>query len=153
MYDLLCSTSSLMHAFADDSTLHTSSFFDSQPSSANRAISRIDRIQAINTDLEKISEWGSENFIRFNASKTQFLPISLSTNPSHPSISFEDSLIEPLPSINILGVQIASNLSWSDHIVQISKFASRNLGVLFRCLDIFLLISYLISILASFSPV
>ena len=42
-------------------------------------------------------------------------------------------MIEPLSSINILGVQISSNLSWRDHIVQIAKSATRKLGVLFRC--------------------
>ena len=131
--DLLCSTSSPIHSFADDSTLHTSSSFDSQPSSADRTLSRIDRSLAISLDLEKISEWGSQNLVKFNASKTQFLPVSLSTNQSHPSITFEDNLIEPLSSINILGVQISSNLSWRDHIVQIAKSATRKLGVLFRC--------------------
>ena len=46
----------------------------------------------INSDLESISEWGYQNLVKFNASKTQFLPISLSTNPSDPQILFEDSL-------------------------------------------------------------
>ena len=40
-------------------------------------------------------------------------------------------------SINILGPQISSSLSWRDHIVQIAKSASKKLGVLFRCKQYF----------------
>ena len=43
----------------------------------------------------------------------------------------------PLNSINILGLQISSNLPLRDHIVQITKSASKKLGVLFRCKQYF----------------
>ena len=105
--DLLSSTSSLIHAFEGDSTLHISSSFDSPCSLADRSDSQTTMASTINSDLESISEWGSQNLVKFNASKTQFLPISLSTNPSDPQILFEDSLIEPLSSLNILGLQIS----------------------------------------------
>ena len=131
--DLLHSTSSSMHAFADDSTLHISSSFNSQPSSAARSDSRTAMSTTINSDLGRISDWGSKNLVKFNASKTQFLPVSLSANSSLPSITFEDNSIEPLSSINILGVQISTNLSWRNHIIQITKSATKKLGVLFRC--------------------
>ena len=49
----------------------------------------------------------------------------------------EASEIPPLNSINILGLQISSSLSWRDHIVQIAKSASKKLGVLFRCKQYF----------------
>ena len=135
--DLLHSTSSSMHSFADDSTLHISSHFNSQPSSATRSNSRTAMSTTINSDLRRVSDWGSKNLVKFNASKTQFLPISLSANCSFPSIIFEDNSIEPLSSINILGVQISSNLSWRNHIIQITKSASKKLGVLFRCRKFF----------------
>ena len=44
-----------------------------------------------------------------------------------------NSKIPPLNSINSLGLQISSSLSWRDHIVQIAKSASKKLGVFFRC--------------------
>ena len=131
--DLTHSKSSPMYTFADDSALHISSSFNSQPSSVARSDSRTTLSSAINSDLRSISEWGSQNLVKFNTSKTQFLPISLSNFSSHPSIIFEDNSIEPLPSINLLGVQVSSNLSWKSHIIQIAKSASKKLGVLFRC--------------------
>ena len=80
----------------------------------------------IASDLEKISEWGTQNLVKVNASRTQFLPISLSTNSSDPQILFEDSSIEPLSSINILGVQISSNLSWKLILIKLISMHPRN---------------------------
>ena len=131
--DLLQSTSNPVHSYADDSTLDKSSSFSSQPSSLSRSQSRIALSSAINTDLDRISNWGKVNLVKFNASKTQFLPISLSTTPSVFDINFENSEIQPLSSINILGVNVNSNLSWRLHILEMAKSASRKLGVLFRC--------------------
>ena len=91
----------------------------------------------INSDLQSISEWGTHNSVKFNTSKTQLLPISLSNTLSNYPIIFDDGEIPPLNSINILGLQISSILSWRDHIVQIAKSASEKLGVLFRCKQYF----------------
>ena len=135
--DLLHTPSSLIQAFADDSTLHVSSSFHSPPSSDTRFQSRTTLSSTLNSDLERISEWGSQNLVNLNASKTQFLAISLSHSPPNNSVFFQNIEIFPLHSINILGVQIASNLSWKEHIVQISKSASKKLGVLFRCRNVF----------------
>ena len=76
---------------------------------------------------------GTCNLVKTNTSKTQLLTISLSDTPSNYPIIFEDSKIPPLNSINILGLQISSSLSWRDNIVQIAKSASKKLGVLFLC--------------------
>ena len=65
------------------------------------------------------------------------LPISLSVDPSIFEIIFENNVINPINSISILGVEIASNLSWRNHILQIAKSASKKLGILFRCKNYF----------------
>ena len=132
IYDLLHATASDVHSFADDSNLHKSSF-QCQPSSNARPQSRLAMASTINSDLQRISEWGTRNLVKFNTSKTQLLIISLSNTPSNYPIIFDDSKIPPLNSINILGLQISSSLSWRNHIVQIAKSASKKLGVLFRC--------------------
>ena len=134
--DLLHATASDVHSFADDSNLHKSSSFQCQPSSNARSQSLLAISSTINSDLQSISEWGTRNLVKFNTSKTQLLTISLSNTPNYPII-FEDSKIPPLNSVNILGLQISSSLSWRDHIVQIAKSASKKLGVLFRCKQYF----------------
>ena len=82
----------------------------------------------INLDLRSISELGTHNLVKFNTSKTQLLTISLSNTPSNYPIIFEDSEIPPLNSINILGLQISSILSWRDRIVQIGKVSLKKTG-------------------------
>ena len=82
--------------------------------------------------MVNIPQCGADNLVNFNVSKTQFLPISLSSTPSDISLIFENNEIEPLDSINILGVQVASNFSWREHIMNIAKSASKILGALFR---------------------
>ena len=131
--DLLQTTANPVHSYADDSTLHKSSSFSTQPSALIRSQSRIELSSSINSDLGRISDWGQNNLVRFNASKTQFLPISLSSTPSDFVINFEDKEIEPLPSINILGVNVTNNLSWRHHIIGLARSASRKLGILYRC--------------------
>ena len=135
--DLLHATASDVHSFADDSNLHKSSSFQCQPSSNARSQSRLAMSSTINSDLQSISEWGTHNLVKFNTSKTQLLTISLSNTPSNYPIIFEDSEIPSLNSVNILGLQISSSLSWRDHIVQITKSASKKLGVNFRCKQYF----------------
>ena len=141
----LHASASDVHSFANDSTLHKSSSLQCQPFSNTRSQSCLQpfsntRSQSclamsstINSDLQSISEWGTRILVKFSTSKTQLLTISLYNTPSNFPIIFEDSKIPPLNSINILGLQISSSLSWRDHIVQIAKSASKKLEVLFRC--------------------
>ena len=135
--DLLHATASDVHSFADDSNLHKSSSFKCQPSSNARSQSRLAMSSTTNSDLQSISEWGTRNLVKSNTSKTQLLTISLSNTPSNYPIIFDDSKIPPLNSVNNLGLQISSSLSWRDHIVQIAKSASKKLGVLFWCKQYF----------------
>ena len=90
-----------------------------------------------NLDLQSISEWENHNLVKCNTSKTQLLTIALSSMPYIYPIVFEDSEIPSLNSLNILGLQISSGLSWRDDIVQIAKSALKKLGVLFWCKQYF----------------
>ena len=68
-------TSSDVQSFSDDSTLHKSSFFLSQPSFSARSQSRLATSLTINLDLQSIFDWGVHNLVKFNISKTQFLTV------------------------------------------------------------------------------
>ena len=59
----------------------------------------------------------------------------------------------PLNSINILGLQISSSLSWRDHTVQIAKSASKKLGFSFGVSSILILFNYSNCIPALFIPI
>src|ERR1700755_1810612 len=69
----------------------------------------------------------------FNASKTQFPHLSTRQNlPHNYVIFFENTQLKPSSVLNILGVSFSSDLSWKDHIISLSKLASKRLGVLRR---------------------
>ena len=128
--DLLASPTSFIPAITR-SAPHKSSSFSTQLSYALHSQSRDAISTTTNSDLEHILCWGRDNLVNFNSTKTQLLPISLSADPSDFDIIFDNSVIRPLNSTNILGVRIASDLSWRNHIVQIVKSASKKLGVFF----------------------
>ena len=130
--DLLSRTSCPIHSYADDSTLHTSIYFHKRPSKQELSRAREAALARLSSDLSFISDWGRENLVAFNASKTQFLHITTRTDLPDISLSFDNTQITPSSSMNILGVSFSSDLSWKDHIISLAKSASQKMGMLFR---------------------
>ncbi|KAL7641293.1 UNVERIFIED_CONTAM: hypothetical protein RMT77_008431 [Armadillidium vulgare] len=131
--DLLSITSTPIHSYADDSTLHYSFHFERRPSQQQLIEARRVALEQLISDLSLISNWGKENMVVFNASKTQFLHLSTRHNlPHNYDIFFENTQLKPSSLLNILGVSFSRDLSWKDHITSLSKQASKRLGVLRR---------------------
>src|ERR1700755_3178855 len=128
--DLLSVTSSPIHSYADDSTLHYSFHFERRPSQQQLIEARRVALEQLTSDLSRISNWGRENMVVFNATKTQFLHLSILHNlPHNCDIFFENTQLKPSSVFNILGVSFSRDLSWKDHITSLSKQASKRLGV------------------------
>src|ERR1700755_3502152 len=88
-------------------------------------------LEQLTSDLSRISNWGRENMVIFNASKIQFLYLSTRHNlPHNYNIFFENTQLKPSTVLNILGVYFSRDLSWKYHITSLSKQASKRLGVL-----------------------
>jgi len=68
--------------------------------------------------------------VEFNVSRAQFLPILLFITPADYDILFDNNVIQPLNSIDILGINITANLSWRQHISEVAISASKKPGVL-----------------------
>src|ERR1700755_465330 len=89
--DLLSVTSSPIHSYDDDSTLHYSFQFEKRPTQQQLIDSRRVALEQLTSDLSLISNWGRENMVVFNASKTQFLNLSTRHNlPHNYDIFFEN---------------------------------------------------------------
>src|ERR1044072_502624 len=87
-------------------------------------------LEQLTSDLSRISNWGRENMVVFNASKTQFLHLSTRHNfPHNYDIFFENTRLKPSSVLNILGDSFSRDLSWKDYIISLSKQASKSLGV------------------------
>ena len=131
--DLLSSTESKLHAYADDSTLHYSTSFCRRPTTQEVLQSRLDAARRLTSDLVIISEWGKRNLVSFNASKTHFLHLSTRHPlPDTYPLFFDNTQLSPSPTVNILGLSFTHNLNWKSHISSIAKSASSRLGVLYR---------------------
>src|SRR6201990_2271818 len=81
--DLLSITSSPIHSYADDSTLHYSFQYERRPTQQQLIDSKRIALEQLTSDLSRISNWGRENMVVFNASKTQFLHLSTRHNLPH----------------------------------------------------------------------
>ncbi|KAL7632739.1 UNVERIFIED_CONTAM: hypothetical protein RMT77_016940 [Armadillidium vulgare] len=61
--DLLSVTSSPIHSYADDSTLHYSFHFERRPSQQQLIEARRVALEQLTSDLSRISNWGRENMV------------------------------------------------------------------------------------------
>ena len=74
--DLLSCTTSSIHSYADDSTLHHSFHFDRRPTQEQLNTAREDALVQLTSDLSLLSNWGKENLVAFNATKIHSSPIN-----------------------------------------------------------------------------
>ena len=116
-------TSNPTHCYADDSTLHSK---PSLPNNRNNVAS------SITLDLDKLYKWGSQNLVSFNTNKTQCCLISRSENKNFPDILFGSNTLKMCDSLSMLGVSVASDLSYNEHISSVAKSAARKISFLFR---------------------
>jgi hypothetical protein len=130
--DLLSCSSNSIHSYADDSTLHSSSSFISPPNKNSLIASRNNMVQSLSSDLRSIGVWGALNLVNFNTSKTQLSVISLKHSNFEPRVTFDNDPLTTCNSLNILGLNFNSDLSWREYILELAKRASQKLNVLFR---------------------
>lgn len=130
--DLLRLTENHIFAYADDSTLIAQY---SLPRGSGNDVVQMKRsllVNSVNRDLELISQWGVSNLVKFNGNKTKACIVSNKRNIDYPPINFDNTVIIPSDNIDSLGMNIADNLVWHDHITGVSKKAACRLGFLRR---------------------
>jgi hypothetical protein len=85
----------------------------------------------LNEDLEKLNQWSKKWHVDFSPPKTEEVIISKKRNPNlHPPATLDGTPIKRFDSHKHLGVTIASDLSWQEHISDIVDKANRRLGIL-----------------------
>ena len=92
--------------FADDTSLYV--IIDGDAVNATKQL---------NDDLTQISEWADNWLVKFNASKSKALTISLKKNKDtiELPLTFNNSLLDTVTKHKHLGIEINSNLTWKDH--------------------------------------
>ena len=136
--DLLTSTSSSIHSFADDTFL--SSSFPSNPNdhaSTDIQLHRNIPASLLSNDLIVIEKWGKDNLVSFSQSKTKQAVISCKRNQNFPPVLVNGDELNISASFTQLGLSLSSNLAWKTHIHSLAKHASQKLGLLARARGFF----------------
>jgi len=89
---------------------------------------------SLNNDLQKIVEWGILNRVDFNPNKTQSC---LLTHKRVDGLDFRTRVagvdVPQADGLDMLGMQLQSNLHWDKHIFGVAKKAAQSIGFLNRC--------------------
>ncbi len=89
---------------------------------------------AIQTALDEVLEWGSDNGLVFNPLKTQAVFFTLGKRgPSPPRVEMEEVALEFSDTLTYLGVCIHRNLMWNRHIKQRTD---KGRGLLMKCKNV-----------------
>ena len=107
--------------FADDTSLYV--IIDGDAVNATKQL---------NDDLTQISAWADNWLVKFNASKSKALTISLKKDKDtiELPLTFNNSLLDTVTKHKHLGIEINSNLTWKDHCKTICENASKKLNIL-----------------------
>ena len=134
--DLLTSTSSSIHSFADDTFLSSSfSFNPNDHASTDIQFHRNISASLLSNDLTVIEKWGKDNLVSFNQSKTMQAVISRKRNQSFPPVLMNGDKLDTF--FTQLGLPLSSNLTWKTRIHSLAKYASQKLGILARARGFF----------------
>ncbi len=89
----------------------------------------------INEDLNSLSKWLNTNLLTLNYEKTKFMIFASekqSTLVSNVDITIQNKKVLQESSFNYLGVTLSSDLTWNEHIENITTKINQRLGVLRR---------------------
>ena len=106
--------------YADDTVIYFSS---------NNAC---DLENKLNSDLKHLCRWFNDNLLTLNVSKCKFVIYGSSRKVAkfdNVSITVNDSILDRIDSFKYLGVTIQQNLTWSEHIDNISKKFNQRLAL------------------------
>ena len=121
-----------IRCYADDSTGDALYTGRANISRANVDECRNKLVSEVEASLHQVSNWGKLNLVQFNPKKTQVCAFTAKKNPFVTPLRFEDTLLNAKPKIEILGVEIASDVQFRGHLEGKAKLASKKLGVLGR---------------------
>ena len=76
----------------------------------------------------RVNEWSRENRVQLNANKCKELGISFAKEQRvFDPVIIEGKEVELVTSTKLLGLTIANDLTWNNHVTEITKKASKRL--------------------------
>ena len=105
--------------------------------SVQQRITDITSFNKVNRDLQRLTGFGKQWLVIFNAIKTEYIIISRKRNRlNHPDLFLNGDVLTEVDQHIHLGVTISNTLSWSFHINAAIAKADRRLSVIRRCQNI-----------------
>ena len=96
-------------------------------------ITCLEDFEHLQNDVDKLCNWLSFHKLALNPNKCKSLLISRKRPPTAlPSVYVNGSVLESVSSYRYLGVLISSDLSWSNHVKDISLKARKQVGLLYH---------------------
>lgn len=89
-------------------------------------------VQRTNITLEAVSDWGAANLVQFNAAKTQACLFTAKRSPFTLAPTFQGIPLPPSNHLELLGLDLQSNLNFGSAIESRAKTAAKKLGVLYK---------------------
>ena len=117
--DLPDQVKSRVRLFADDTAMYL-------------ALDKPGDSEILQKDLESLEKWEKLWDMSFNPSKCQVIHVTRSKSPSQAIYYLHGCALESVSSAKYLGVTVSEDLSWSDHINNITKKANQTLGFIKR---------------------
>ena len=111
----------LLSLFADDILMHLE-------------ISCAADFNTVQANLDSVSDWISDQHMDLNAKKCKYMVISRKRVPYwlDSDLNLMDSSLERVCTYKYLGIWLNDTLSWSHHIKEIYKKATRQIGMIYR---------------------
>ena len=101
--------------------------------SIQKCLDSHDDFKVINDDLLKLSIYGTQWLITFNALKTKYIIVSKrKTRAMHPDLFLNDTKLTEVNNHKHLGLTISNNMTWSSHINEILAKAEKRLSMMRR---------------------
>ena len=111
----------VLHLYADDLLLY-------------KVITCPEDYTTLQSDINSVASWITQHHLSFNTSKCKCMTVTrLQQNSvSPPVLQLNGKPMENVTSYKYLGVTLTSDLTWSDHIHNITRKARRLTGMLYR---------------------
>nr|CAH7715135.1 unnamed protein product [Callosobruchus chinensis] len=123
---VILGTTSPIHSFADDSTLHADIVSNRPISVVELERRRLVTPASLSKDLKAITAWGFENMVEFDASKTWYCTLSNKRCPSGHTVLMNNQALPRSHSFKLLGVSITENMIWHEHVSLIATAAEKS---------------------------
>ena len=117
--DLPDITKSKVRLFADDTAIYL-------------AVSSLEDAHILQQDLDRLHQWELQWDMEFNPSKCLVIHVTRSRTPVPSQYLLHGQALESVAGSKYLGVEISNNLSFNNHIQNITTSASRSLCFLMR---------------------